>query len=124
MKELLQKVEEFMYQIECCSLYRIYEEDGVKRIKLLCCFYENDEGWQLVEYCWGDITFEHFLSAGFNIHDFEESLKQYQANIGDFLSAFDHLAHYAGEDFGLQGYNVIRWEDITMDTPCGYYLVQ
>lgn len=124
MYEILQKVEEFMYWIENCSLYHIYEEDGVKRIKLLCYFYPNDEGWQLIEFCGGDITFEHFLSAGFNIHDFEESLKQYQTHIGDMLEAFNSLAHYAGEDYGLQGYNVIRWEDITMDTPCGYYLVQ
>lgn len=124
MKELLQKVEDFMYQIDSCNLYRIYEEDGVKRIKLLCYFYENNEGWQLVEYCWGDITLEYFLSDKFDIDDFECSLKQYQTHIGDMLEAFNNLAHYAGEDYGLQGYNVIRWEDITMDTPCGYYLVQ
>lgn len=124
MHEILQKVEEFMYWIENCNLYRIYEEDGVKRIKLLCYFYKNDEGWQLVEYCWGDVTLEYFLGDKFDIDDFESSLKQYQANIGDILSAFDHLAHYAGEDYGLKEYNVIRWEDITMDIPCGYYLVQ
>ena len=35
MEEILQKVEEFMYWIENCNLYRIYEDDGVKRIKLL-----------------------------------------------------------------------------------------
>lgn len=113
-----------MDRIDGCNLYRIYEDDGVKRIKLLCYFYENDEGWQLVEYCWGDITLEYFLSKEFGFDDFESSLKQYQQCIGDSLEAFNSLAHYAGEDYGLQGYNVIRWEDITMDTPCGYYLVQ
>ena len=124
MYEILRKVEKFMDRIDSCNLYRIYEEAGVKRIKLLCYFYENDEGWQLVEYCWGDITLEYFLSKEFDIDDFESSLKQYQQCIGDTLEAFNCLAHYAGEDYGLQGYNVIRWEDITMDIPCGYYLVQ
>ena len=124
MEEILQKVEEFMFWIENCNLYRIYEEDGVKQIKLLCFYYKNDDGWQLVEYCWGDITLEYFLSDEFNIDDFECSLKQYQTHIGDILKAFNSLAHYAGADDGLKGYNVIRWEDITMDTPCGLYLVQ
>ena len=124
MYEILQKVEEFMYWIENCNLCRIYEEDGVKQIKLLCYFYPNDEGWQLVEFCGGDITLEYFLSNEFNIDDFECSLKQYQTHIGDMLEAFNSLARYAGEDYGLQGYNVVRWEDITIDTPYGYYLVQ
>lgn len=104
-------------------MYCIYEEDGVKLIKLLCFYYKNDDGWQLVEYCFGNIGLEYFLSEEFNIYSFENSLKQYQTHIGDTLEAFNSLARYAGEDYGLQGYNIVRCEDVTIDTPCGLYII-
>ena len=108
MKEILQKVEEFMCRNEICNLWRIYEEDGIKQAKLLCYYYPNDECWQLVEFCGGDIHLEAFISEDFDIRDFECSLKQYQSNIGDTLEAFNSLAHYAGEDNDLQGYEFIK----------------
>ena len=123
MEEILQKVEELMYRAENCNLWHIYEEDGIKQAKLLCYFYENNEGWQLVEFNWGDIALEEFISEDFDIDIFENGLKQYQTHIGDILEAYNYLAHYAGEDNDLKGYEFIRKEDITMDTPCGYYLV-
>lgn len=123
MKEILEKIEAFMERYGNCNLCRIYEEDSVKRIKLLCYFYENDEGWQLVEFCWGDIALEEFNSNEFDIDDFECGLKQYQTHIGDVLEAYTHLAHYAGEENGLNEYDVIVRGEISMDTPCGLYLV-
>ena len=123
MKEILEKIEAFMERYGNCNLCRIYEEDGVKRIKLLCYFYENNEGWQLVEFCWGDVALEEFDSDEFDIDAFECGLKQYQTHIGDVLEVYNYLAHYAGEDNDLRRYELIRKEDVTMDTPCGYYLI-
>ena len=120
MKEILEKIEAFMRNYENCNLYSIYEQDGVKQIKFLCYFYENDEGWQLIEFCWGNVTLEYFISEEFNIDDFESSLKQYQTYVGDVVQAYNCLTHYwCGE---INNYNIIDMDNISMDTPCGLYL--
>lgn len=121
MNDVLSEIRHFMLSIENFDLCRIYEEDGKKMIKLLCYFYENDEGWQIVEYCWGHIELSEYVKDDFALDEFQMELKQCQRCVGTSLQVFDTLIHYW--DGELNSYPVLSKDEITMDTPNGLYLI-
>ena len=107
---------------EGCDWYSIEEYNGDKCIHINGYWYytsdDYDEPYRDLEYVWFVVPLEEFLKWDSDDYDcFQESLKQYitDRNESEMLTAW-------GEFIDKHEFTELGYDELTMDTPYGYYV--
>ena len=106
------------------DFYQIEEENGKKLVHIMGYFYHTDDGsgskkqYRCLEYTWFYVPLEEFIEwDGDDYDDAAQELKQYIQDMTE-EEAIDAMYHY----FGGISPTPLLYQDLTMDTPCGYYV--
>lgn len=104
------------------DFYQIEEENGRKLVHIMGYFYHADDGskkpYRCLEYTWFYVPLEEFIEwDGDDYDDTAQELKQYIKDMTE-EEAIDAMYHY----FGGISPTPLLYQDLTTDTPCGYYV--
>lgn len=107
-------LQDFLKTIESRNIFRIFRDDrGVQTIKVLAYFYDADDSWRHVEFCWLEMPLAEYLAADDDRRaDFESEAKQYITDVCEEDAARLFLGY---------GAKPISDQELNEDTPEGIY---
>lgn len=96
------------------NIYEVFKQDGVQMIKVLCFFWEGDEGWKRTEFVGLEMPLAEYQQGMIEDDDFywtiEAQAKQY---ITDFESVND--AYEALKEYKIKPLSINQVNDNTLE---------
>lgn len=99
------------------NIYEVFKQDGMQMIKVLCFFWEGDEGWKRTEFVGLEMPLAEYQQGMIEDDDFywtiEAQAKQY---ITDYPSVFE--AYESLKEYKIKPLNINQVDE---NTPEGVY---